>query len=143
MRTRVHFCWHDADAGLVTPLLTRLGDPRTGLLTGDRLIRGRFHEQDASATRERLREQIREAHVTACLVGPGTHTDPWIEWEIETSHEFGRGIVGVRLRTGIHDFMPRSLVYSGAQIVDMHPGSVIAAIERAAFVARTRQSAGD
>jgi hypothetical protein len=83
-----------------------------------------------------LAASIHDVEALACLVGPHAHTDPWVDWEVRNAIGNGKGLVAVRLRTGVHDFMPMSVRHSGAQIVDAHLPSVIATIERTAFVKR-------
>lgn len=137
MKTRVHVCVDPQDVQLAAEILRLLSNPLTGLIAEPPLERGSFGAMNAETIRSVLAERIGEAAAVACLIGPNAHHSPWVEWEIETAVARGRGIVGIRLRAAHLDFLPRRLVWTGAQIVDTHPGSVIASIERAAFKSRT------
>jgi hypothetical protein len=138
VRTRVHVCIDTADTGLATDLLRLFSNPLTGLVAEPPLERGPFNAMNAASIRSVLDARIQAAAAVACLVGPEAHRSTWVEWEIETALSRGRGIVGIRLREASLDFVPRPLIEAGAQIIDAHSGSVIAAIERAALLARTR-----
>jgi len=136
MKTRVHVCVDPHDVGLAAEILRLLSNPLTGVAAEAPLERGSFGAMNADAIRSVLVERISQADAVACLVGPNAHHSPWVAWELDTGVARGRGIVGIRLRSAHRDFLPRRLVRAGAQIVDTHPGSVIASLERAAFVAR-------
>lgn len=138
MRPRVHLCIADADAGLATLLLERLVNPVSGLLVEPWSARGHFDGSQADRVRAVLTGRIVEAEVVACMVGPAAHTDRWVGWELETSVAHGRGVVAIRLRTGIGDFMPAQVLRAVPPVVDAHPQSVIAALERIAFTKRSR-----
>ena len=120
------------------PLVERLRQPVSGLLIDEWSGRGAFGGSDADAMREILSQRIAAADVLACMVGPEAHTDRWVRWELETGAGLERGIVAIRLRPGIRDFMPAPVLHTGAPVVDAHPQSVIAAIERIAFIWRSR-----
>lgn len=139
MRTRVYLSLAEGDARLGAPLIEHLRRPFTGLVLIDPGMKGRFHDPGAQLVRDALEIRIGEVQVIACLIGPAAHRDPWIDWEVDTARTAGRGIVAIRLRLGTHDFIPRAVRHSGAQIVEPHLASVIASLERAAFTAGTRQ----
>jgi hypothetical protein len=119
-------------------LAGRLLDPVSGLVLDEWSGRGAFGGSQADAMRDALSQQIAEADVLACMVGPEAHTDRWVRWELETGVDHGRGIVAIRLRPGTRDFMPAPVLHAGAPVVDAHPQSVIAAIERIAFMWRSQ-----
>ena len=43
-------------------------------------------------------EYIRPASVTVVLIGNNTANSKWVEWEIQTSKELGKGILGIQLK---------------------------------------------
>lgn len=137
MRTPIHVCVADADAAIAEPLVDRLRRPVTGLIIEPPVRRGHFHAPGAEAVREALAQRIGETLAVACIIGPAARSDPWVEWELEAALERRIGIVAIRIRPGSHDFPPRAALHAGAPLVDSHPGSVVAALERIAFITRT------
>lgn len=43
-------------------------------------------------------EKIRRAEVVICLIGNGTAWREWVDWELNTAAELGKGICGIRLK---------------------------------------------
>jgi hypothetical protein len=43
-------------------------------------------------------EKIRRAAVVICLIGNGTAWREWVDWELNTAVELGKGICGIRLK---------------------------------------------
>lgn len=136
MARRTYISCEDGDLAAVREIRRTVGHPYTGIEFVDR-IQGKcpFHLPEAEAVRMQVLDRMREVVVTVCMIGGATHSSPWVGWEIETAVSLGHGLVGVRLRTGVHDFIPRALQAVHAQIVDTHVPSIMASIERAAFVA--------
>lgn len=54
---------------------------------------GRIPREDV--VRRMLRMRMRLSSTVIVLVGPETHTRPWVDWEIEEAHKLGKQIVGV------------------------------------------------
>jgi hypothetical protein len=45
--------------------------------------------------RRMLRMRMRMSSTVVVLIGPETHTRPWVNWEIEEAHKAGKQIIGV------------------------------------------------
>src|ERR1035437_5097644 len=45
--------------------------------------------------RRLIRMRINWAGTFICLIGPNTHTRPWVDWEIKQANKKGKRIVGV------------------------------------------------
>ncbi len=76
-----------------------------------------------------LRMKMRWASTVVVLVGPKTHTRPWVDWEIEQAHKLGKRIVGVYLRGGTEANVPKALDDYGQAIVSWATKSIVGAIE--------------
>ncbi len=76
-----------------------------------------------------LRMKMRWASTVVVLIGPQTHTRPWVNWEIEQANRLGKRIVGVYLHGGTEANVPKALDDYGHSIVNWHPKSVVDAIE--------------
>lgn len=83
----------------------------------------------AESIKQVLREQIREAAVTVCLISQSACSDGWIAWELETSKSGPErnGLVGVVLHE--YDTHPPAMVDSGAIFVAFKRDTVERAIE--------------
>jgi len=78
-----------------------------------------------------LRDRIRRVQVVMCMIGNGTAWREWVDWELKTALEEGRGVCGVRLK-GSRGRTPDILTDIGAPVVPWDLPSIIAAIECAA-----------
>ena len=76
-----------------------------------------------------LRMKMRWASTVVVLIGPKTHTRPWVNWEIEQAHKLGKHIVGVYLRGGTEANVPEALNDYGKAIVNWSPKSIVSAID--------------
>lgn len=76
-----------------------------------------------------LRMKMRWASTVVVLIGPKTHTRPWVNWEIEQAHKLGKRIVGVYLKGGTNVNVPKALDDYGQAIVKWATKSIVGAIE--------------
>ena len=88
---------------------------------------------DAEPIKRGLRQQIRAADVTVCIISQGTFANPWIEWELTESRAGDRpnGLVGIVLHEG--DPKPPAISNCGAIFVPFSRDKVERAIEWAAI----------
>lgn len=76
-----------------------------------------------------LRMKMRWASTVVVLIGPKTHSRPWVNWEIEQAHKLGKRIVGVFLRGGTQADVPKALDDYGQAVVNWSTKGVVDAIE--------------
>lgn len=76
-----------------------------------------------------LRMKMRWASTVVVLIGPKTHTRPWVNWEIEQANKLGKRIVGVYLHGGTEANVPKALDDYGQAIVNWNSNSIVEAIE--------------
>ncbi len=53
------------------------------------------NSQNADYIKRRIRQKIKRASVTLCLIGENTWRSGWVNWEIETSANMGNALVAV------------------------------------------------
>jgi len=82
-----------------------------------------------STIKRLLRMKMRWASTVVVLIGPKTHTRPWVNWEIEQANRLGKRIVGVYLRGGKEADVPKALNDYGNAIVNWSTKSIVDAIE--------------
>lgn len=75
-----------------------------------------------------LRMKMRWASTVVVLIGPKTHTRPWVNWEIEQAHKLGKRIVGVYLHGGTTANVPKALDDYGQAIVKWTTKGIVDAI---------------
>jgi hypothetical protein len=98
----------------------------------DASLRAPIDSDRAPYIKQKIRENIRRASVTVCLIGPRTYSSKWVEWEIRTSSELGKGLLGIRLK-GCNGNGPAALRACGARTIDWEPSRFQSAIDRAAL----------
>jgi hypothetical protein len=89
------------------------------------------NSEDGSYVKQVLREKIGRASVLVCLIGNATAWSKWVDWEIRTAQELGKGTCGVRLKES-RGRTPPVLVEAGAPVARWDMPEIIAAIECAA-----------
>ena len=98
----------------------------------DYSIKEPINSRNAEYIKQQIRDLIKKVSVTTVLIGYGTHTSDWVAWEVETSADLGKGLVGVRLHSSSSDLVPQALTKQKAEIVDWDIKEIVRAIERAA-----------
>ncbi len=79
-----------------------------------------------------LTDKIKTASVVVCLIGNGTAWREWVDWELRTAFDLGKGICGIRLKNS-HGRTPPLLKEIGAAVVSWGDvAAMVAAIECAA-----------
>jgi hypothetical protein len=85
-----------------------------------------FDSTDAPYIRSRIRERIRAASVTICLIGQTTHRSKWVDWELRASKEEGNKIFGVRLHSdSTKDPTPHALTDLKASVVNWDIDAIV------------------
>ncbi|MCU0323629.1 MAG: TIR domain-containing protein [Spirosomaceae bacterium] len=76
-----------------------------------------------------LRLRIHWSGTVIVLVGPETHTRPWVDWEIEQAHKKGKRIVGVYINGAGQSDIPEKLAKYGHAMVGWTGNKIIEALE--------------
>ena len=64
----------------------------------DGSLRDVINSTRASYIRQQIRATIQRSSVVLCLIGNGTAWRDWVDWELKTAYELGKGICGIRLK---------------------------------------------
>ena len=86
--------------------------------------------ENESYVRSALKNRIQNADVVMCVLGNGTGTRGWIDWELETALSLNIPICGVRI-AGTYGKFPSHLKMQGAFIADWSTESITRTIETA------------
>ena len=91
-----------------------------------RMEQGRVKD---STIKRLLRMKMSWASTVVVLVGPKTHSRPWVNWEIEQANRQGKRIVGVYLHGGTEANVPKALNDYGNALVKWNAKSISDAVE--------------
>jgi DNA-directed RNA polymerase subunit L len=132
MARNVFLSFVEEDLNLVNLFRGQAKNENNDLEFSDYSVKEPFDSNNADYIRQQIRNLIKKVSVTLCLIGETTYKSRWVDWEIKTSAELGKGLVGVRLHSSPKDIIPRALENNKAEIVDWDIKKIVQAIERAA-----------
>jgi len=132
MARNVFLSFVEEDLNLVNLFRGQAKNENNDLEFSDYSVKEPFDSKNADYIRQQIRNLIKKVSVTLCLIGETTYKSRWVDWEIRTSAELGKGLVGVRLHSSPKDIIPLALKDNKAEIVDWDIKKIVQAIERAA-----------
>jgi hypothetical protein len=132
MARNVFLSFVEEDLNLVNLFRGQAKNENNDLEFSDYSVKEPFDSENADYIRQEIRNLIKKVSVTLCLIGETTYKSKWVAWEIKTSAELEKGLVGVRLHSSSKDIIPQSLIDNKAEIVDWNIKEIVQAIERAA-----------
>jgi hypothetical protein len=131
-RRRVFLSFHMEDRPQVQGFRLMASNPRLDIEFYDGSLQEPVDSDRSSYVRSAIRKKIQRASVVICLIGNGTAWRDWVDWELRTAHELGKGICGVRLKDS-RGHVPPTLRELGSPIAPtMEVDEVIKVIESAA-----------
>jgi DNA-directed RNA polymerase subunit L len=132
MARNVFLSFVEEDIYLVNLFRGQAKNENNDMEFSDYSVKEPFDSENADYIKQQIRNLIKKVSVTLCLVGETTYKSKWVNWEIRTSSELGKGLVGVKLHSSPKDIIPQALKDNRAEIVDWDIKEIIHAIERAA-----------
>lgn len=87
------------------------------------------NSERSSYIKQNIREKISRCSVVVCLIGKATAKSEWVDWELRTGRELGKGLCGVYLK-GSHGQIPAGL--KDCPIADWDTQQIVSVIECAA-----------
>src|SRR5437899_3024929 len=100
------------DLDLVNLFRGQAKNENSELEFSDYSVKEEFDSSNADYIRQQIRNLIKQVSVTLCLIGQTTASSKWVNWEVRTSAELGKGLVGVRLHSSSADVPPKALTDS-------------------------------
>lgn len=128
---KLFLSFHYEDRDQVNGFRLMAHNPNLPIDFADVSVRAAINSEEATYLKRAIREKIRACSVVVCLIGDGTAWREWVEWELESAVDLGKGICGVRLK-GSHGRVPDLLRRIGAPVANWELDEIIAAIECAA-----------
>jgi hypothetical protein len=97
-RRRVYLSFHAEDLPQVNGFRLMARAPNLEIDFYDGSLREVINSDRGSYIKQRIRSIIHRSSVIVCLIGNGTAWREWVNWELSTALELGKGICGVRLK---------------------------------------------
>lgn len=131
-KRRIYLSFHVEDLPQVQGFRLMARAPNLEINFYDGSLREVINSTRGAYIKQQIRSIIQRNSVVVCLIGNGTAWRDWVEWELKTAFEFGKGICGIRLKDS-RGRAPQLLQDIGAPIARWGDvKDLIAAIECAA-----------
>ncbi len=130
-RRRLFLSFHAEDKAQVQGFRLMAQNPNVATDFYDGSLQEPVDSERSSYIRRVIREKIQRASVAVCLIGNGTAWRDWVDWELRTALELGKGICGVRLKES-RGRTPPLLTEIGAPIAPWDVDRIVSVIECAA-----------
>ena len=116
------------DLAMVNLFRGQAKNKNSDLAFDDYSVKVAYNSENAAYIRSQIKEKIRAASVTLCLIGPLTSKSEWVDWEIETSHSLGNRVIGVKLYSTVACPVPAALTRHGDTVVGWDIDAIVRAI---------------
>jgi len=97
-KRRIFLSFHMDDRPQVQGFRLMASNPKLDIEFYDGSLQESVNSEQNSYVRGVIRENIQRCSVVVCLIGNGTSSRDWVDWELRTTYEMGKGICGVRLK---------------------------------------------
>ena len=95
----------------------------------DYSIKDPIDSQNVPYIKLKIKEKIKQSSIVMCLIGRSTRCSEWVAWELETGHDLGRCLIGVRLHSDRCDIPPKPLIDHSAAVVNWNIQDIGSAID--------------
>lgn len=96
-KRRVYLSFHVEDIAQVRGFRLMAHAPDLEIDFYDGSLRELIDSERGSYIKQQIRSIIQRASVVVCLIGNGTAWREWVDWELNTAFDLGKGICGIRL----------------------------------------------
>jgi len=114
-KRRIYLSFHVEDLAQVRGFRLMARAPNLEIEFYDGSLREVINSTSGSYIKHQIRSIIQKTSVVVCLIGNGTAWRDWVEWELRTAFELGKGICGIRLKDS-RGRAPEILTDTGAPI---------------------------
>jgi hypothetical protein len=97
-KRRVYLSFHVEDLPQVRGFRLMARAPNLEMEFYDGSLRDVINSTRGAYIRQEIRAIIQRVSVVVCLIGNGTAWREWVEWELDTALELGKGVCGIRLK---------------------------------------------
>jgi hypothetical protein len=96
-KRRIYMSFHVEDLAQVRGFRLMAHAPNVEIDFYDGSLREVINSTRGSYIKRQIRSIIQRTSVVICLIGNGTAWRDWVDWELYTALELGKGICGIRL----------------------------------------------
>jgi len=114
-KRRIYLSFHVEDLSQVRGFRLMARAPNLEIDFYDGSLREVINSTRGSYIKGQIRSIIQKTSVVVCLIGNGTAWRDWVEWELETAFDLGKGVCGIRLKDS-YGKTPQLLLDIGAPI---------------------------
>lgn len=132
MAWHIFLSFEDEDIGTVEVFREHIVQEDVELAFHDYPVKEPFESVEAKGVKSRITEILEGVSITLVLIGRTTYADKWVDWEIKTSADMGKGLMGVRLHSELEHIVPRALRDYNVEVLDPDTKPVVEAIEKMA-----------
>jgi hypothetical protein len=97
-KRRIYLSFHVEDLAQVRGFRLMSRAPNLEIEFHDGSLREVIDSTRGSYIKQQIRSIIQKSSIVVCLIGNGTAWRDWVEWELKTAVELGKGICGIRLK---------------------------------------------
>jgi len=97
-KRRVYLSFHVEDLPQIRGFRLMARAPNLKIDFYDGSLREVINSTRGAYIKQQIRSIIHKASVVVCLIGNGTAWREWVDWELSTALELGKGICGIRLK---------------------------------------------
>src|SRR5260370_26727468 len=97
-KRRIYLSFHVEDLAQVRGFRLMSRAPNLEIDFYDGSLREVINSTRGSYIKQQIRSIIQRTSVVVCLIGNGTAGREWVDWELRTAFELGKGICGIRLK---------------------------------------------
>ncbi len=97
-KRRIYLSFHVEDLPQVRGFRLMRSEPNLEIDFYDGSLREVINRAQGSYIKRQIRSIIDKTYVVVCLIGNGTAWRNWVDWELNTALELGKGICGIRLK---------------------------------------------
>lgn len=115
---RVFLSFASEDLPTVKGLQLLAANPGYELDFYNESLRVAINSTNATYIKSVLREKIRRASVTVCVIGTETHKSEWVDWELAESLAHGNALVAMAVKGVDRAVLPTAIKAAG---VPFHP----------------------
>src|SRR5262249_46500993 len=97
-KRRPFFSFHAEDMPQVRGFRLMAHNPNLEIDFYDGSLQESVNSARSTYIKQCIFPKIRRSEVLVCLIGNGTAWREWVDWEIQTAIDLGKGICGIRLK---------------------------------------------
>lgn len=129
MPWKIFLSYEEEDRGTVDVFLQHIKDSYPDLEFVNYKIKEPFESPQALDTQADIRELLETVSTTLVLIGRTTYADKWVDWEVRTSSDMGKNLLGVRLHGELDHIIPRALKDLSVEVCDLNVKHIAETIE--------------